>query len=130
MSVIEVSDVFYAGNDTFACAGKSFPHEYTKFSKLTKQLVSTGGRKEIILAGTEYSISSLIKNQIVKFNASNDKYFVTVKEYKDENISQLNLDLTSGNIPDILITNSYTPTETYIAKGIFADLYEFIDSDG
>lgn len=130
VSVIEVSDVFYAGNDTFACAGKSFPHEYTKFSKLTKQLVSTGGRKEIILAGTEYSISSLIKNQIVKFNASNDKYFVTVKEYKDENISQLNLDLTSGNIPDILITNSYTPTETYIAKGIFADLYEFIDSDG
>ncbi len=130
VSVIEVSDVFYAGNDTFACAGKSFPHEYTKFSKLTKQLVSTGGRKEIILAGTEYSISSLIKNQIVKFNASNDKYFVTVKEYKDENISQLNLDLTSGNIPDILITDSYTPTETYIAKGIFADMYEFIDNDG
>lgn len=130
VSVIEVSDVFYAGNDTFVCAGKSFPHKYPKFSKLTKQLVSTGGRKEIILAGTEYSISSYIKNQVVKFNASNDKYFVTVKEYKDENINQLNLDLTGGNIPDILITDSYTPTETYIAKGVFADLYEFIDSDG
>lgn len=130
VSIIEVSDVFYAGNDTFVCAGNSFPYKYPKFSKLTKQLVSTGNRKEIILAGTEYSISSLIKNQIVKFNASNDKYFVTVKEYKGENISQLNLDLTGGNIPDILITDSYTPTETYIAKGIFADLYEFIDSDG
>ncbi len=130
VSVIEVSDVFYGGNDTFVCAGNSFPHKYTKLSKLTKQLVSTGDRKEIILAGTEYSISSYIKNQIVKFNASNDKYFVTVKEYKNENISQLNLDLTSGNIPDILITDSYTPTETYIAKGIFADLYEFIDNDG
>ena len=130
VSVIEVSDVFYAGNDTFVCAGKSFPHKYPKFSKLTKQLVSTGGRKEIILAGTEYSISSYIKNQVVKFNAANDKYFVTVKEYKDENINQLNLDLTGGNIPDILITDSYTPTETYIAKGVFADLYEFIDSDG
>lgn len=130
VSIIEVSDVFYGGNDTFVCAGKSFPHEYTKLSKLTKQLVSTGDRKEIILAGTEYSISSYIKNQIVKFNAANDKYFVTVKEYKDENINQLNLDLTGGNIPDILITDSYTPTETYIAKGVFADLYEFIDSDG
>lgn len=130
VSVIEVSDVFYAGNDTFVCAGKSFPHKYPKFSKLTKQLVSTGGRKEIILAGTEYSISSYIKNQVVKFNAANDKYFVTVKEYKDENINQLNLDLTGGNIPDILITDSYTPTETYIAKGVFADLYEFIDGDG
>lgn len=129
VSVIEVSDVFYAGNDAFICAGKSFPHEYPKLSKLTKQLVSTGDKKEIILAGTEYSISSYIKNQIVKFNASNDKYFVTVKEYKDDNISQLNLDLTSGNVPDILITGSYTPTETYIAKGIFADLYEFIDND-
>ena len=130
VSVIEVSDVFYGGNDTFVCAGNSFPHKYTKLSKLTKQLVSTGDRKEIILAGTEYSISSYIKNQIVKFNASNDKYFVTVKEYKDENINQLNLDLTGGNIPDILITDSYTPTETYIAKGIFADMYEFIDNDG
>lgn len=130
VSIIEVSDVFYGGNDTFVCAGKSFPHEYTKLSKLSKQLVSTGDRKEIILAGTEYSISSYIKNQIVKFNAANDKYFVTVKEYKNENISQLNLDLTGGKIPDILITDSYTPTETYIAKGIFADLYEFIDGDG
>lgn len=129
VSIIEVSDVFYAGNDTFVCAGKSFPYKYPKFSKLTKQLVSTGDKKEIILAGTEYSISSYIKNQIVKFNASNDKYYVTIKEYKDDNISQLNLDLTSGNVPDILITNSYTPTETYIAKGIFADLYEFIDND-
>lgn len=129
VSVIETSDVFYAGNDTFVCAGKSFPHEYPKFSKLTKQLVSTGDRKEIILAGTEYSISSYIKNQAVKFNATNDKYFVTIKEYKEDNVNQLNLDLTSGKIPDILITNSYTPTETYIAKGIFADLYEFIDND-
>lgn len=129
VSVIEVSDVFYAGNDTFVCAGKNFPHEYPKLSKLTKQLVSTGDKKEIILAGTEYSISSYIKNQVVKFNATSDKYFVTVKEYKEDNISQLNLDLTSGNVPDILITNSYTPTETYIAKGIFADLYEFIDND-
>ncbi|MDE6600327.1 MAG: hypothetical protein K2K34_09645, partial [Oscillospiraceae bacterium] len=58
VSVIEASDVFYAGNDTFVCAGKSFPYEYPKFSKLTKQLVSTGDKKEIILAGDEYSISS------------------------------------------------------------------------
>lgn len=129
VSVIEASGVFYAGNDIFVCAGKSFPYEYPKFSKLTKQLVSTGDKKEIILAGDEYSISSFIKNQVVKFNAVSDKYFVTIKEYKYDNISQLNLDLTSGNVPDILITGSYTPTETYIAKGIFADLYEFIDSD-
>ncbi|MBD5146313.1 MAG: hypothetical protein HDT21_10480 [Ruminococcus sp.] len=129
VSVIEASDVFYAGNDTFVCAGKSFPYEYPKFSKLTKQLVSTGDKKEIILAGDEYSISSHIKNQVVKFNAVSDKYFVTIKEYKYDNISQLNLDLTSGNVPDILITGSYTPTETYITKGIFADLYDFIDND-
>ena len=129
VSVIEVSGVFYAGNDTFVCAGKSFPYEYPKFSKLTKQLVSTGDKKEIILAGDEYSISSYIKNQVVKFNAVSDKYFVTIKEYKYDNISQLNHDLTSGNVPDILITGSYTPTETYIAKGLFADLYDFIDND-
>lgn len=129
VSVIEASDVFYAGNDTFVCAGKSFPYEYPKLSKLTKQLVSTGDKKEIILAGDEYSISSYIKNQVVKFNAVSDKYFVTIKEYKYDNISQLNLDLTSGKVPDILITGSYTPTETYIAKGIFADLYGFIDND-
>lgn len=129
VSVIETSDVFYAGNDIFVCAGKSFPYEYPKFSKLTKQLVSTGDKKEIILAGDEYSISSYIKNQVVKFNAVSDKYFVTIKEYKYDNISQLNLDLTSGKVPDILITGSYTPTETYIAKGLFTDLYDFIDND-
>ncbi len=130
VSNIEVQDIFYAGEETFVTAGLSHPHGYPKFSLLKKELVNTGDKTEILVAGIDENITSYIENAAIKFNNSSDKYYVTIKKYSYDRADQLNLDLTSGNIPDVLFTGSYTPTDAYISKGIFADLYEFIDADG
>jgi len=129
ISILEVTDVFCTEDDKLVCAGKSYPSEIPKFSVLTEQPKPTEEKAEIILAGTEYSITPLLEHNAVKFNGANDKYYITVKKYSYDNQDQLNLDITSGHVPDILISDSYLPIDVFIAKGIFADLYEFIDSD-
>jgi len=129
VSILEVRDFFYAGDETFVTAGLSYPHENPKFFLLKKELVNRGDKTEILVAGTENSIDSYIENAAIKFNNTNDKYYVTIKKYPYGQEDKLNLDLVSGQVPDVLFTDSFTPTDAYIAKGIFADLYGFIDSD-
>lgn len=126
ISVMEVTDIFSDG-DKFITAGKSYPHGFPKISVLEKQSVNDSGKKEIVLAGTEYAIDAYITDSVIKFNNSDSEYYVTVKKYDD--IEQLNLDLASGKLPDILITDSYVSVDSYISKGLLADMYEYIDSD-
>ena len=42
---------------------------------------------------------------------------------------RLNTDIISGEVPDILILNSQMPFESFAAKGVFADLNEFLEND-
>lgn len=44
-------------------------------------------------------------------------------------MNKLNTDIVSGNVPDILVLNSQLPVNSYVAKGLFEDLYPFIDKD-
>ncbi|MDE6593018.1 MAG: extracellular solute-binding protein, partial [Oscillospiraceae bacterium] len=128
VSAIEVSRFFY-GSEGYIFAGKSYPYNATKISLVKKQPAPENDRKEIILAGDEYSISAFIENEAVKFNNLSDDYFITVKKYGYADYDRMNMDIISGNIPDILISDSVTPIENYISKGMFADMYELIDSD-
>lgn len=72
-------------------------------------------------------------DSISDFNGMNTEYEIQLIEHNDgsysDRITQLNLDITSGNIPDILVIEESMPVKSYIDKGLFADLYEYIDSD-
>ena len=71
-----------------------------------------------------------IRTQAVKFNKSQDKYQVVVKDYSsfEDPVTQMNNDLMAGNIPD-LIDLSGISADKYIAKGMLTDLYELMDGD-
>ncbi len=77
-----------------------------------------------------------IKRQIVEFNKNNPEYEIELTSYEDfakngysDAITKLNNDMIAGNIPDILVLNSSMPIDSYISKGLLADLYEFMDND-
>lgn len=125
----EVQKIFPTDNGGFVCAGKSMDSGAPVISVLSPQKGYVESRKEIVLAGTEYSIDTRIENAAVKFNNASTDSYITIKKYPWDNIDKLNLDIISGNIPDILISDSSIPVENYISKGIFADMYPFIDSD-
>lgn len=128
----EINEIIPAYEDGgFIGIGKSYPSENMLITAIYPVDASTLPKKtEILVAGSGYAVNSMLEYQAVKFNMENDKYRIVIKKYADEDyITKLNNDITSGNIPDILITDSQMPFESYAAKGIFADLYEFIDKD-
>lgn len=77
-----------------------------------------------------------IKRQIVEFNKNNPEYEIELTSYEDyatnsynDAITKLNNDMIAGNLPDIIVLNNSMPIDSYISKGLLADLYEFMDKD-
>lgn len=77
-----------------------------------------------------------IKRQILEFNKNNPEYEIELTSYQDyavnsynDAITKLNNDMIAGNLPDIIVLNTNMPIDSYISKGLLADLYEFMDKD-
>ena len=108
-------------------------------------------------SGTEYSLAALkktpasevkvkeelvyatmwldqgVRNNIIDFNKTNETYRITVKEYGSEDyqtsLTQFNNDLTGGNCPDLIDIGSIEFSK-YASKGVFEDLYAYMEKDG
>lgn len=105
---------------------------------LTKKPGSEVAQKETILVATLSGAWNL-QASAVKFNRSNDKYHVTIKQYMDYNnysessyedaIKNLNNDLISKkNCPDIIDLSGLNP-ERLVAKRLLEDLSGYLDKD-
>ncbi len=77
-----------------------------------------------------------IKRQIVEFNKNSQEYEIELTSYSDyaannwqDAVTKLNNDMISGNLPDIIVLDSNLPVNSYISKGLLADLYQFMDND-
>lgn len=97
--------------------------------------------KYILTLGTLY-MDYNIQKQVYAFNRTNDEYRIVLKDYSadivysedseytyEDAIAKLNGDIAAGDIPDLLICTSEIPFDSYSSKGMFADLYEYIDAD-
>lgn len=75
-----------------------------------------------------------VKRQVLEFNKTNQEYEIELTCYGDDMdwkdaISKMNNDMISGNLPDILLVNSSLPVDSYISKGLFANIYDFMETD-
>lgn len=76
-----------------------------------------------------------VRRQITEFNKSSTEYEIEMTDYLDQGtdfdsaLIRMNNEMTAGNIPDILIIRGSIPVDSYIAKGLLVDLYEFMDRD-
>jgi len=92
--------------------------------------------KAVIVIAATY-MSGDIKSRIIEFNKKSSEYRIVAKEYENYNTNEdynaaytkLNNDIITGNMPDILVTDSSTPVDNYIAKGLLADVDELIAND-
>ena len=128
-SVVAVSDTEFVGN---------LPDEEYNYSlyRLTKVPADQVKDREIItLAGN--CIDYDVRQMVYKFNQDNDEYKIKVVDYdtlsNDEDwnagLKQFNLDIVSGNTPDIMFFCSNEPVDSYINKGLFLDLSGYMNSD-
>lgn len=105
--------------------------------------------KEVITLGCLY-LDYNVQDQLVKFNRSNDKYRIEVRDYSEYNmmaassmaatasaigtqdtnpgLTKFNTEIMAGNVPDIIDINGLNYAQL-ASKGIIEDLYPYIDAD-
>ena len=81
-------------------------------------------KEVLVLAGL--SVNGGIKKRAVQYNRESDSYKVVLREY--ESAESLNLDIVSRNPPDLLMAEGL-PMDSYIAKGLIADVGQLISED-
>lgn len=92
--------------------------------------------KEVVSIATYY-VDYQMRRRVIEFNKTSETYRITMVDYSqysttDDYMSgytRLNNDILAGNTPDIIVIDRNMPVESYIAKGVLADIYEFLDED-
>ena len=92
-------------------------------------------KKVLVFAGIW--VSSDVKAQIIRFNKKSTDYRITIVDYDKYNgdddytagYTKLNNDLIAGNIPDIIQLDGSMPVESYVSKGLLADIDKMIQAD-
>ena len=105
-------------------------------SKFTKVAAEDVIEKTELTLGCYY-LDSDVKRKLVEFNKNSAEYRINIRDYSTydtmddytQGMTRLNADIVAGNVPDILILSNQMPVESYIAKGVFANLNEFFEKD-
>ena len=93
--------------------------------------------KEVLTLACYY-LDYNLRRRVVAFNKESELYRITIKDYSSyasmddysAGYTQLNNDIAAGQMPDILVLDAYNmPIESYIAKGLFADISKLIEKD-
>lgn len=109
-----------------------------ELAMLTAREASQVQEKTVITYGTLY-LDYEIREKIIEFNKTNGEYRIGVKDYSaagdsgeydySAGLNAFHADLAAGNAPDLIDLSSLDFT-TYADKGVFADLYTFLENDG
>ena len=93
--------------------------------------------KQVMVLGGSYLYGD-VQKRVVEYNKSNSEYRIVLKDYSQYNTNedytasytQLNNDIISGKMPDILVVDSYNMSlENYASKGLLADIGSLIEKD-
>ncbi len=131
ISPISAEEIFCIGYDYTGGRSKV---EVTRLTKVDPKDVV---EKTVLTMAVQY-LGYDVRKAIIAFNKSNEKYRISVNDYSkyntEENYSggaeKLNTDLISGIVPDIIYVDGYNmPVDSFISKGLFADLYPIMDND-
>ncbi len=128
-SVVAVSDQEFIAN---------LPDEASNWGlyRLTKVPADQVKDKTIItFAGS--NIDYDVRDMIYKYNQTSDDYKIKIVDYSKLNsdddwqagTTQFNLDIVSGNVPDIMYFVNDEPIDSYINKGLFLDLGSYLATD-
>ncbi|MBO4750995.1 MAG: extracellular solute-binding protein [Lachnospiraceae bacterium] len=92
-------------------------------------------KKVLVYAGVY--IDSDSKAAVIRFNKTNTEYRITIDDYSKYNdgedytqpYTKLNNDIIAGKMPDILQLDSAMAVDSYISKGMLANIDELIKND-
>lgn len=133
-------------NDMFLLPDGRFAYYATDYDSSTRttkvgvleRIPDEEMQDEVILTLACTYTDYYLRKLIIRYNKQNSGIRISVKDYSSYNneennwegaATQLSNDITVGNVPDILVLDSSLPVETYYKKGVFVDLYPYIDDE-
>ncbi len=127
-NIIPISDTEFYGSYSSA---SDWQDGISKFTKVDPKDVKDRQVITLAMASTDWNV----KSRVIEFNKKNDTYRISLIDYSsetgeyEEGISKMNTDIVSGKIPDIILLDDSMPADSYISKGLFADLLPMIEKD-
>ncbi len=121
---------------TFTVFINDWDNNVTGFCCLEKRDASELANTAIINLGVMYQ-SRDISKMITAFNKLGDNVRINVVDYSEfddyangkSGEEQLKLDIIAGKAPDMVICNSTNMINSFSSKGVFVDLYDYLDKD-
>lgn len=123
-------------------AGISYEYDYLTYNSSLKLVTFDYIPPEEVVPKYTITLATIytsyeLRKAVIMFNRNSEEYRIQVKDYAsnqdsveyDDIIAQLNNDIVAGNIPDILISTSEMPFDSYALKGLFYDLNKLMDKD-
>ncbi len=109
--------------------GKGGSYSNIEIASIDKKKYSDAKPKKRLTLATNY-LNQPLKEEILKYNKGSGDYHIEIKSYNtyEEPQKQMNLDIISGDIPDIIDLNGLSKS-MYMKKGMLADLSPFIEKD-
>jgi ABC-type glycerol-3-phosphate transport system substrate-binding protein len=107
----------------------------TELINLSKRPYSELPERITLTLGTYHS-GHIIQNAVTRFNMTSATHRIHVIDYSSyntaedskEGLTRLTTEIVAGRVPDILVVSSL-PFGNYAARGMFVDLYPFLDDD-
>ncbi len=92
--------------------------------------------KITLVLGCNY-LNSDIRKDVIDFNKTNNQYRITIKDYSTYNTAedymksytQINNDIISGNMPDMMVLDTTLDITSWVNKGLLVDVGEMIAKD-
>lgn len=136
LATYRLNDISFMDEDTFVAKYNDIVDYETHMAKFTKIPPNQVPDKEIITVAAN-AIENTIKKEVIEFNKTSDEYRIMIQDYSEYNSQedyslgdkQLDMDIMSGKIPDVILGGSDFSAGKYVDLGIFADFYELLEND-
>ena len=121
-----ITVVSYTNNYSESGSSSSCDIELASVEKKKYSEVKQKSRITFAVIGMD----GMLSNEIIKYNKTSEDYRIEVIDYSsyEDPQKQMNLDITTGKIPDIIDANCI-PKEKYVKKGLLTDLYALMEKD-
>lgn len=128
-SAIAISDTEFVAN----IPDEEYNYRLTRLIKIPADQVKD--RTLITLAGNYIDYN--VRRKVYQFNDENPDYKIKLVDYStlsngddyNAGATQFNLDIVSGNVPDMMYFTTDEPVDSYINKGLFLDLTTNLKND-
>ena len=136
MNANRVNGMTYLENGAFLATEYTRDYDHAQLVRLTPAAEGEITEKYRLTLAAVY-LDDTLRDAIIDFNKQSADYRIEYLDYSGYNteendyqggFTQLNFDIISGNIPDMILMDQL-PVSTYAARGMLADVGQMMDAD-